>query len=128
MKLKSKYIFSILLISMLFKPLWIFEIDQIQASDDLSYWLHSATLALDKDLEYLDDYILDHYTIDKVSNAPLHPPGSGFGSAFFVYIFSGLDNLFEIEIIRLNPTKSFAYLGFLLPHYFLPILVFILLI
>lgn len=112
MKLKSKYIFSILLISMLFKPLWIFEIDQIQASDDLSYWLHSATLALDKDLEYLDDYILDHYTIDKVSNAPLHPPGSGFGSAFFVYIFSGLDNLFEIEIIRLNPTKSFAYLGF----------------
>ena len=59
MKLKSKYIFSILLISMLFKPLWIFEIDQIQASDDLSYWLHSATLALDKDLEYLDDYILD---------------------------------------------------------------------
>ena len=54
---KSKYFWiSILLLSILFKPLWLFEKDNIDPQDDLSYWLHGYTLSKDFDISYIDDF------------------------------------------------------------------------
>ena len=37
-----------LLLTLLFKPLWLFEMKSMDPGDDLSYWLHSATLRIDQ--------------------------------------------------------------------------------
>ena len=47
-------------LSLLFKPLWLFNNQNLGIpGDDMSYWLHSATIALDFDLDYTNDYKLD---------------------------------------------------------------------
>ena len=51
----KKKIITFLLISLLFKPLWLFNNQNLgQPSDDMYHWLHSATLAFDFDFDYLE--------------------------------------------------------------------------
>ena len=70
MKLAKKQIFYIFLFALLFKPLWIFEIDSINTQDDLSYWLHGATLAIDFDIDYQNDYKLNSSIFHPSTNTP----------------------------------------------------------
>lgn len=105
-------------VSILFKPLWLFEVSSIQPSDDLSYWLHSSTLALDLDLNYKLDHNYKHYTIDPVTNVPYHPPGSGYAIAPFVSLFSIFDKFTFSEFNRLSPVQSFAYIGYFFGNLF----------
>jgi len=103
------------LITLVFKPLWLFNNQSLGIpADDMSYWLHSATLAFDQDLNYLNDYKIQSNIFNSKTNVPSHPPGAGYLAAPFVFLFSQLDKVFETtEIIsRTNPVKSFAYVGF----------------
>ena len=110
---KSKYFWiSILLLSILFKPLWLFEKDNIDPQDDLSYWLHGYTLSKDFDISYIDDFTLESSIFDEDTNAPSHFPGSGYATSPFIFLFSIIDNAVGNEVDRLNPTKSFSYLGY----------------
>lgn len=98
------------LVTLLFKPTWLFNNGTLEDEvDDLSYWLHAATLAFDYDIDYLDDFDLSNDTINPITNAPYHAPGAGYLSAPFVFLFSYLD---EGNIIRSNPVKTFSYAGF----------------
>ena len=118
MKLAKKQIFYIFLFALLFKPLWIFEIDNINTQDDLSYWLHGATLAIDFDIDYQNDYKLNSSIFHPSTNTPFHPPGAGYASAPFIYIFEKLDKLSGNQFERVNPVGSFAYLGYFLSSLF----------
>lgn len=115
MKQKSptfvKKLVVFLLISLLFKPIWLFNNQDLgkPGNDDLSHWLHAATVVYDFDLNYEDDYVVETGTFNFETNTPYHPPGAGYLSAPFVFIFSLFDNQ---EPDRLNPVGSFAYLGF----------------
>ena len=106
-----KKVIVFFLISLLFKPIWLFNNQDLgkPGNDDLSHWLHAATVVYDFDLDYQDDYIVEQGTFNYQTNAPYHPPGAGYLSAPFVFIFSLFDNQ---EPERLNPVGSFAYLGF----------------
>lgn len=99
------------LISLLFKPIWLFNNQDLgkPGNDDLSHWLHAATVVYDFDLDYEDDYVVETGTFNYETNTPYHPPGAGYLSAPFVFIFSLFD---KQEPDRLNPVGSFAYLGF----------------
>ena len=96
---------------MLFKPVWLFENQDLGklGNDDLSHWLHSSTIVYDRDLNYEKDYLASSSSFNKITNVPQHPPGAGYLSSPFVYLFSLLD---KYEPERTNPTGSFAYLGF----------------
>jgi len=96
---------------MLFKPVWVFNNPDLGSpgNDDLSYWLHAATLVYDFDLNYSDDYIVSESTFNSATNTPYHPPGAGYLSSLFVFIFSLFDNT---NFDRLNPVGSFAFLGY----------------
>ena len=98
-------------ISLLFKPIWLFNNQDLgkPGVDDLSHWLHAATVAYDFDIDYKNDYFVDESTFSKETNIPYHPPGAGYLSSPFVFLFSLFDNSF---VERLNPIGSFAYLGF----------------
>ena len=110
---KKKIIFYFFLISLLFKPLWLFEYSSIEdTGDDVSYWLHSATLAFDQDINYINDFQSEIVLVNKDTNSPIHYPGSGYLSSPFVFIFSFIDNLLDQEFDRLNPTGTFSYLGY----------------
>ena len=112
---KKKIIFYFFLISLLFKPLWLFEYSSIEdTGDDVSYWLHSATLAFDQDINYINDFQSEIVLVNKDTNSPIHYPGSGYLSSPFVFIFSFIDNLLDQEFDRLNPTGTFSYLGYFL--------------
>ena len=45
-------------------------------------------------------------------NTPSHPPGAGYLSAPFVFAFSIIDNLKNIEFQRTNPIGTYAYVGY----------------
>ncbi len=115
---KTRYTKKLLLfvfISLLFKPLWLFNnIDLGHPADDMYHWLHSATLAYDQDINYTDDYQIDNGTFNKITNVPSAPPGAGYLSSPFVFIFSQFDssNFRSAENLRINPTGTFGYLGF----------------
>ena len=103
--IKTRYTKRLLLfvfISLLFKPLWLFNnIDLGQPSDDMYHWLHSATLAYDQDIDYIDDYQIDNGTFNKITNVPSAPPGAGYLSSPFVFIFSQFDSSnFLSEVIN----------------------------
>ena len=108
---KLRKIFIFFLISLLFKPIWLFNNQDLgkPGNDDLSHWLHSATLVYDFDINYEDDYEVELGTFNYETNTPYHPPGAGYLSAPFVFLFSILDTE---DPERLNPVGSFAYLGF----------------
>ena len=111
--IKNKSIVYFILIILLFKPLWLFDYSSIEDSgDDVSYWLHAATIAFDFDTEYIEDFKSDKILVNRKTNAPIHYPGSGYLSSPFVLLFSTLDNFFSNNIDRLNPTGTFAYLGY----------------
>lgn len=122
-KLKN-YKFKILcflLLSLLFKPLWLFNNQNLGTpGDDMSYWLHSATIAFDFDLDYTNDYKLDSNIFHPRTNVPSHPPGAGYLSSPFVFLFGQLDKIIDrpIENTRTNPVKSFGYVGFFIAGLF----------
>ena len=112
--LKSKTL-GILLLSLLFKPLWLFNNQNLgQPADDMYHWLHSATIAFDFDFDYKSDYEIENGTFNQETNVPSSVPGAGYLSAPFVFLFSLLDKLFvnSENFSRTNPVGSFAYLGF----------------
>ena len=100
--INRKNLLLLFLLSLLLKPVWLFDYTNLSPGDDLSYWLHSFTLAFDFDLNYLDDYFYDDTRFDPTTNAPYHPPGSGYLSAPFVALFGVIDNF-----------KSYTFLGIL---------------
>ncbi len=104
-------IFLFILLTVLIKPIWLFDYNTLNG-DDLSYWLHASTLAFDFDIDYQNDYSLNLETINEKFNTPFHPPGAGYLSAPFVFIFSFFDNLKGIEFQRTSPIGSFAYAGY----------------
>ena len=108
---KLRKIIIFFLVSLLFKPIWLFNNQDLgkPGNDDLSHWLHSATLVYDFDINYEDDYEVELGTFNYETNTPYHPPGAGYLSAPFVFLFSILD---KVEPERLNPVGSFAYLGY----------------
>ena len=109
----KKIIFYFFLISFLFKPLWLFEYNSIEDSgDDIAYWIHSATLAFDFDIDYKDDFKSEKVLVNNETNSPIHYPGSGYLASPFVFLFSTFDNLIDKEIDRLNPVGTFSYLGY----------------
>ena len=83
-------------ISLLFKPIWLFNNQDLgkPGVDDLSHWLHAATVAYDFDIDYKNDYFVDESTFSKETNIPYHPPGAGYLSSPFVFLFSLFDNSF----------------------------------
>ena len=109
------------LLSLLFKPLWLFNNQNLGIpGDDMSYWLHSATIAFDFDVDYTNDYKLDSNVFHPRTNVPSHPPGAGYLSSPFVFLFSQLDKIIDrpIENTRTNPVKSFGYVGFFISGLF----------
>jgi hypothetical protein len=109
------FIITFFLITLLFKPLWLFNNQNLGIpGDDMSYWLHSATIAIDYDLDYKNDYKLESSVFNPETNVPSHPPGAGYIASPFVFLFSQLDKVINlpVENTRTNPVKSFAYLGF----------------
>jgi hypothetical protein len=104
----------IFIISILFKPTWLFNNGTLTDEvDDLSYWLHSATLAFDFDFDYSNDYQITKDTINSKTNAPYHAPGSGYMSAPFVFLFSLIDLIFNNEPPdRVNPVNTYSYAGY----------------
>lgn len=115
MRLLKNKILGILLISLLFKPLWLFNNQNLgQPADDMYHWLHSATIAFDFDFDYKTDYEIENGTFNQETNVPSSVPGAGYLSAPFVFLFSLLDKLFinSENFSRTNPVGSFAYLGF----------------
>tara|TARA_B100001029_G_scaffold58858_1_gene47565 strand:- start:353 stop:1894 length:1542 start_codon:yes stop_codon:yes gene_type:complete len=106
-----KKLLLIFLISLLFKSVWLFDNQSLgePGNDDLSYWLHAATIVYDQDINYLDDFKVRKNVFDIETNIPYHPPGAGYLSSPFVYLFSLLD---AEDPERLNPVGSYAYLGF----------------
>ena len=109
------------LITLLFKPLWLFNNNSLGIpGDDMSYWLHSATLAFDQDLEYTNDYEINSSIFNSETNTPSHPPGAGYLASPFVFLLSQLDKFIDnsIDNTRINPVKSFAYLGFFIAGLF----------
>lgn len=108
-------LFVFFIITLLFKPLWLFNNNNLgNPGDDMSYWLHSATLAFDQDLDYTNDYGIESSIFNPITNVPSHPPGAGYLSSPFVFLFSQLDKIIDrpIENTRTNPVKSFGYIGF----------------
>ncbi len=113
-KINLKTFFFCLLIIVLFKPTWLISTDGLGVgSDDLSYWIHTSTIAFDFDLDYKDDHSLDHPNYHKITNAPFHSPGSAYANSIFVKIFSFFDEKSETREIRNNPIGSYALLGYL---------------
>lgn len=112
-----KKIFFFIIITLIFKPTWLFNNQDLgkPGNDDLSHWLHSATLVYDFDINYVDDYEVEKGVFNELTNTPFHPPGAGYLSSPFVFIFSLLDHE---EPSRLNPVGSYAYLGFFMSSVF----------
>ena len=105
---KFIFLFLFFLVLLSFKPTWLFNNPDLGSpgNDDLSYWLHSATIAFDFDINYVNDYSIE---FNNETNIPYHPPGAGYLSSVFVFVFSFFD---QIEFERINPVGSFAYLGY----------------
>ena len=93
-KSQAKKLLLFIFISLLFKPLWLFNNTNLgQPADDMYHWIHSATIAYDKDIDYTEDYQIDNGTFNNITNVPSAPPGAGYMSSPFVFIFSQLDSL-----------------------------------
>ena len=109
-----KTVILLFFISILFKPTWLFNNGTLADEvDDLSYWLHSATLSFDQDFKYVNDYQITKDTINSSTNAPSHAPGSGYMASPFVYLFSWLDIIVDGKIPdRTNPVNTFSYAGY----------------
>ena len=117
----KKFILIFFLVLIAFKPVWLFNNPDLGSpgNDDLSYWLHTATIVYDFDFDYQNDYKVSRGTYNYQTNTPYHPPGAGYLSSVFVFIFTLFDNFIPN---RLNPVGSYAFLG----YYFSTLFYFIL--
>ena len=96
LKKNRNLVFCIFILSLLFKPLWLFNNQNLGIpGDDMSYWLHSATIAFDYDLDYKNDYEFDSNIFNSETNVPSHPPGAGYLASPFVFLFSQLEKLYS---------------------------------
>ena len=121
----KKNLLLLFFLSLLLKPVWLFDYTNLSPGDDLSYWLHSVTLAFDFDLNYLDDYFYDDTRFDPTTNAPYHPPGSGYLSAPFVALFGVIDNFKSNSFSRHSSQIGlFSYYGFFVATLFYTLLGF----
>jgi hypothetical protein len=114
-------IITFFLITLLFKPLWLFNNNDLGGpGDDMSYWLHAATIAYDFDLDYRNDYLINSNLFNPNTNVPAHPPGAGYLSSPFVFLLSHIDSFVgnTESYTRINPVKSFGYLGFFISGLF----------
>lgn len=111
MKKNKNFLIIFVFVLIAFKPIWLFNNKDLGSpgNDDLSYWLHAATLVYDFDLNYHNDYKVSKGTFNYKTNTPYHPPGAGYLSSIFVFIFSKFDNFTPN---RLNPVGSYAFLGY----------------
>lgn len=111
MKKNKNFLIIFILVLIAFKPVWLFNNPDLGSpgNDDLSYWLHSATIVYDFDLNYQNDYKVARGTFNYQTNTPYHPPGAGYLSSIFVFIFTLFDNFIPN---RLNPVGSYAFLGY----------------
>tara|TARA_B100000212_G_C27360085_1_gene527800 strand:+ start:287 stop:1819 length:1533 start_codon:yes stop_codon:yes gene_type:complete len=108
-----KFFIVFIFLTLLMKPVWLFDIQNLGFDgDDLSYWLHATSIAIDYDLLYLDDHNLGSDIFHENTNAPSHPPGAGYFSAPFVYAFNILDKITGNDLDRINPIGSYSYLGY----------------
>ncbi len=123
--MNKKNLLLLLFLSFLLKPVWLFDYTSLSPGDDLSYWLHSATLAFDYDIDYLNDYFYNDARFDPETNVPYHPPGSGYMSAPFVALFGMIDNF---RTNNLSPYSSqiglLSYYGFFVGTLFYTLLGF----
>ena len=107
-----KKIFVFFLILFLFKPTWLLNLNSL-GDDELSYWLHSATIAFDFDINYENDFEVNESWTFNNKNVPSHPPGSGYMNSFFVFLFDLVfERDFDKNVDRLNPVGSFWILGY----------------
>lgn len=111
MKKNKNFLLIFFLVLIAFKPVWLFSNPDLGSpgNDDLSYWLHAATIVYDFDLNYLNDYEVSRGTFNYQTNTPYHPPGAGYLSSIFVFVFAFVDNFTPS---RLNPVGSFSFLGY----------------
>ena len=79
-----KKIFVFFLILFLFKPTWLLNLNSL-GDDELSYWLHSATLAFDFDINYENDFEVNESWIFNNKNVP--SPSRFRIFIFIIYIF-----------------------------------------
>lgn len=111
MKKNKNFLLIFFLVLFAFKPVWLFSNPDLGSpgNDDLSYWLHAATIVYDFDLDYLNDYEVSRGTFNYQTNTPYHPPGASYLSSIFVFVFAFFDNFTPN---RLNPVGSYAFLGY----------------
>ena len=110
-KKNRNLILCIFILSMLFKPLWLFNNQNLGIpGDDMSYWLHSATIAFDYDLDYKNDYKFDSNIFNSETNAPSHPPGAGYLASPFVFIFSQLDKVIDNSVELQGQTQEIIFI------------------
>ena len=110
--LKSGLLF-VFLFSFILKPPWLFDSTNLAIGDDLSYWLHAATLAFDFDLYYISDHSFTNSIFHPSTNVPFHAPGTGYLNAPFVFLFGLIDNFRNNNLSILNSQIGlFSYLGF----------------
>ena len=113
MRNKISFVIVFFLLSLLLKPTWLFDYTSIPVSDDLSYWLHANTIAKDFDLNYLVDHTFKNSIFHNITNVPYHPPGGGYLSAIFVFIFGIVDSFINQDFLRnINQVGSFSYYGY----------------
>jgi len=116
------------LLSLLLKPTWLFDYTSIPISDDLSYWLHANTIAKDFDLNYLVDHTFKNSIFHNITNVPYHPPGGGYLSAIFVFVFGIVDSFINQDFLRtVNQVGSFSYYGYFFSSLFYTLFSFFLL-
>ena len=67
---KKKFILIFFLVLIAFKPVWLFNNPDLGSpgNDDLSYWLHTATIVYDFDFDYQNDYKVSRGTFNYQTN------------------------------------------------------------
>ena len=74
-----------------------FRMKSMDQGDDLSYWLHSATLSIDGDLDYIDDYKIESEVFHQWKCSLSLPDRAN--KAPFVFILINLIKLVTIHLI-----------------------------
>ena len=106
-----KFFFTFALLTLLIKPVYLFDIDSLGSKgDDLSYWIHSATLAFDFDIDYAN--ATNYLDVNGSSNT-INFSGSGYGgssSSDAGYFYLDLDGSSNTVNITQSSTLARDYL------------------
>ena len=90
--------------------------------------MHANTIAKDFDLNYLVDHTFKNSIFHNITNVPYHPPGGGYLSAIFVFIFGIVDSFINQDFLRnINQVGSFSYYGYFFSSLFYTLFSFFLL-